>query len=992
MGLLQNGVNVRIVDIAPRPVLLAGQVYEFIQDNLCDPLVCQRAVRDVTSVFHFAASMGGMGIIHEDNDLAIYTENNIMSLHLLSACFNTQIQRFFYASSACVYPDYLQKDSSKDVLLREKDVWENLQGLPVPQGLYGLEKFNTELILHQMSSKIDIRVARFHNVYGPGGAWNNGREKAPAALLRKACATKFIQNKPGPLTVEIWGDGKQRRSFLYVDDAVDAVMRLFTSDSVKGPINIGSDESITIQELAEVALTVYNIEKTQVTFDHLLGRPTGVASRNSDNTEIQCQLQWRQTTSILEGMKKTGQWIEAEIERIFKAVDESDFLRTLKDLQESQIVHLDADRIIFAILLPITSRGYPDPGTCLENLERFALSFVKTTWRDTYHVGGVRFHARIYLAIDHDDDFLLSPVMDGLDKAEYILRQNGISDVETIICDKPRGHICSIWRECANKAWEEKCDYLVLMGDDVILRDEGWMRDIHSEFQRLAESQHVPFGFGCVAFMDLSFPGMPTFPVIHRTHMDIFNGIVVPELFINQDGDPFLFQLYRRWGCSSMIPSALTNGVGGSGEARYAKERATDWTFETLDNSVEKVTQWLQSKQSTARKMITLDVAIPSYRVNIEILKGILSLKPSDTCSVMFIIIIDNPHSSNVSELEKEYGHRPDVRIRRNALNMGASGSRNRALDESAAEWIIFLDDDIIAHSDLLVETERAIKEHPNAAGFVGKSIFPRSHNIFTTAVRIAGVAFFWDIATKIKEDVPWGVTANLIARRNIRDGIRYDLSYPKTGGGEDIEFCRRKREFFLAKGLEGFFGAPDVVITHPWWNDGIRSYRRFYMWSYGDGALVKRFPELCYWDSCLNSAELLFLSSLLSLPLTFVLPLWDTLVLALKMIVSIIVANIIHDCYRHLWRDAERHNAMNTTLTGLAWAIAVIESTVIRMASEMGRLHGMIARGDLRMMGKRFDWFAGRWGKGPMNEERKNNQQRAMLAFMVFFAIFTDT
>ena len=126
MGLLQNGINVRIVDIAPRPVLLAGQVYEFIQDNLCDPLVCQRAVRDVTSVFHFAASMGGMGIIHEDNDLAIYTENNIMSLHLLSACFNTQIQRFFYASSACVYPDYLQKDSSKDVLLREKDVWENL--------------------------------------------------------------------------------------------------------------------------------------------------------------------------------------------------------------------------------------------------------------------------------------------------------------------------------------------------------------------------------------------------------------------------------------------------------------------------------------------------------------------------------------------------------------------------------------------------------------------------------------------------------------------------------------------------------------------------------------------------------------------------------------------------------------------------------------------------------------------------------------------------
>src|SRR6266550_4175709 len=221
------GIKVRIVDTIPSPMILIGKDYDFIQGNLCDPAICELAVRGVTSVFHFAASMGGMGTIHEDNDLAIYTENNTMTVHLLFACLHMKVQRIFYASSACVYPDYLQQDPTNDVSLRENDLWQNLQGPPGPQGLYGLAKLSTELILHQLSSKIDVRVARFHNVYGPGGAWNNGREKAPAALLRKACALKFVQN--GPLTFEVWGDGKQRRSFLYIDDAVDAVMRLFVS-------------------------------------------------------------------------------------------------------------------------------------------------------------------------------------------------------------------------------------------------------------------------------------------------------------------------------------------------------------------------------------------------------------------------------------------------------------------------------------------------------------------------------------------------------------------------------------------------------------------------------------------------------------------------------------------------------------------------------------------------------------------------------------------
>ncbi|KAF8340873.1 nucleotide-diphospho-sugar transferase [Amanita rubescens] len=328
--------------------------------------------------------------------------------------------------------------------------------------------------------------------------------------------------------------------------------------------------------------------------------------------------------------------------------------------------------------------------------------------------------------------------------------------------------------------------------------------------------------------------------------------------------------------------------------------------------------------------------------------------------------------------------YRPDVRIRRDATNIGASGSRNRGMEESAADWIAFLDDDTIPHSDLLVEAEKVIREYPTAAGFAGRSLFPQSQNIFTTAVLISGVAFFFDIATKIKHDIPWGVTANLIARRNIRDDVWYGLSYPKAGGGEDVEFCLRKRKFFLAHGLKGFTAAPKVIVNHPWWYNGHRSYRRFYRWAYADGVLLKRFPEYCYWDYCPNSAELLFLSGLVSIVLPLALPLWDSPILSIRMLVATIVANIIHDCYKHLWKITEHHRGMNTTLTGWKWVMAIIESTGIRLTRDVGRLHGVIAQGDF-MIGRRFDLFAGRLGKGPMNEERMDNLQRAIIAVAVF-------
>jgi GT2 family glycosyltransferase len=348
----------------------------------------------------------------------------------------------------------------------------------------------------------------------------------------------------------------------------------------------------------------------------------------------------------------------------------------------------------------------------------------------------------------------------------------------------------------------------------------------------------------------------------------------------------------------------------------------------------------------------------------------------------MFIIVVDNPHSPYITELLQKYAHRPDIRIRINPENLGASASRNRGMQESAAEWVHFLDDDISPRLDLLVEAENIIRAHPKAAGFVGGTLFPPAETIFTTAVHLAGVTYFWDIASKIPDDVPWGVTANLIARRN-RDGVYYDHHFPKTGGGEDIDFCRKKRQYSLEHGGEGFHAAPNVVVTHPWWYGGQRSYKRFYMWSIGDGALVKMFPEHTYIDHAPNSAEQLLLCVVL-LVFAVLINSCRLFVLAGKLGGAVIIANVTHDLYRHLWKNKSRTQALGSTVGGARWLVAVVESTFLRMASEMGRVIGILTRGEVMVLGRRFDWFTGRVGNGPRNEERIHNLER----FFLFVAI----
>ncbi|THH08847.1 hypothetical protein EW146_g8857 [Bondarzewia mesenterica] len=983
-----EGYCVRIVDINPISEFTEPICDELIIGNLCDPAFCDRVVRGAHTIFHFAAAMGGMGTIHSPNDFIIYAENHTMTQNLLNSSLSEGVSRFFYASSACVYPESMQDDSAKDVSLREADAF--VDPPPRPQGLYGLEKLVSEILIRQYDTAIDVRIARFHNIYGPRGAWRNGREKVPAALIRKTLSARFL-GFPNP-SIEIWGDGTQRRSFLFIDDCVDAILLLMADKdedrrAAAQPVNIGSDYAVTVDELATIALQCVGVAGAQLI--HQGSRPTGVSARNSNNELVERRLLWRPREDLANGMQRTAEWMEVEMEHSLDGLDDGQRASLLHSFQRSQLVDLRAEWTAFAILLPITSRGTADPEDCLKNLACFSRSLFETTWRDTHALGGTRFRVRVYLAIDKDDSFLLDGAAQE-DKASDILRANGFPDITTLLCDFPRGYICDLWRTCVKRAWADGCDYFILMGDDVVLQDEGWMRHAVQEFRAISERESVPYGFGCVAFTDTSFPGMPTFPIIHRTHLDIFEGEVVPQVFINQDGDPYLYQLYRRWNCSTMFRARICNAVGGSEAARYEKKYTSGWTFETLDNGTGALERWLRTAAPAAQRRITLDIIVPSHRVQLGFLEPILSLQPSNGISVMFIIIIDNPTSPSLSELKQRFHHRPDVRIRVNKNNLGASASRNRGMFESSAEWVFFLDDDVSPEPDILLRAEEVIRTHPNAAGFVGNVHFPISQSVFTTAVHLAGVTYFWDIATKIEDDIPWGVTASLIARRNVPDDIQFDLRFPKTGGGEDIDFCRKKREFALSHGSEGFRAAPHVIATHPWWNNGRRSYWRFYGWSKGDARLIGLYPTLTYLDHAPSSAELFLMSGIvLGAGVTFASVKSDTrvFIVGFKMALSIFLANVVHDFYRHLWRDSARANAIQSSISGWRWPSAVLESSLIRMASEGGRVTGLLENGEVLYLGRRFDWFAQRWGNGPIDEERMNSRQR-MALFIIVLAL----
>jgi len=274
--------------------------HEFLQVDLREMTDCLKACDGMDWVFNYAADMGGMGFIQSNHATILYN-NTMISFNMVEAARRSgTVKRFYYSSSACIYPEHKQLDVSNPGL-RESDAWP-----AAPQDAYGLEKIVTEELCkyYYKDYGIEFRIGRFHNIYGPQGTWKGGREKAPAAFCRKArCSTP----ESG---LEMWGDGKQTRSFCYIDDAVEGVLRLMRSD-VREPLNIGSDEMVSMIEMGELALE-YAGKKDKVKIRHIPG-PEGVRGRNSENSLIKEKLGWAPSISLKDGLLRTYKWIDEQV-------------------------------------------------------------------------------------------------------------------------------------------------------------------------------------------------------------------------------------------------------------------------------------------------------------------------------------------------------------------------------------------------------------------------------------------------------------------------------------------------------------------------------------------------------------------------------------------------------------------------------------------------------------------------------------------------------
>jgi GDP-D-mannose 3', 5'-epimerase len=261
---------------------------------------CLQATKDVDEVYALAADMGGMGFISANHSLILYN-NALINLHTLEAARENGISRYLYTSSACIYPEYKQMDANVTPL-KESDAYPAM-----PQDAYGWEKLITERICkhYREDYGFETRIVRFHNIFGPRGTWDGGREKAPAALCRKIAHAKLT----GVDSIDIWGDGEQTRSFCYIDDCVEGIYRLMRSDFHE-PLNLGQDRMVTINQLADM---IAGIAGVRIGKKHIPG-PQGVRGRNSDNSLLREVLGWEPAISLEDGLTTTYQWIEQQVQ------------------------------------------------------------------------------------------------------------------------------------------------------------------------------------------------------------------------------------------------------------------------------------------------------------------------------------------------------------------------------------------------------------------------------------------------------------------------------------------------------------------------------------------------------------------------------------------------------------------------------------------------------------------------------------------------------
>jgi GDP-D-mannose 3',5'-epimerase len=307
--LKKEGYWVRVVDLK-EPEFEPSEADEVVILDLSDsPIKTQNVFIDpfksgklneigVDEVYALACLMGGAGFIFTgENDADILTKSSLCNINTVKACHELGVNKVFYSSSACCYNHLLQLDPNNPGLT------EDMAWPAYPDSAYGKEKLFAEdlYLAYNRNYGLDVRIARFHNIFGPLGTWQGGKEKAPAAICRKVIAAKD--------EIEIWGDGEQTRSFLYIDECIEGIRRLMNGDFI-GPVNLGSEEMVTINQLVDIACAVEGKTLKKV---HILG-PTGVRGRNSDNKLIKEKLGWEPNYPLASGIEKTYYWIKSQME------------------------------------------------------------------------------------------------------------------------------------------------------------------------------------------------------------------------------------------------------------------------------------------------------------------------------------------------------------------------------------------------------------------------------------------------------------------------------------------------------------------------------------------------------------------------------------------------------------------------------------------------------------------------------------------------------
>jgi len=296
--LFNQGNFVRAVDIKWDGYINEPYYSEKLTLDLRNKESCLKATEGMGYVFNLAANMGGIGFITEVGADVMY-DNVLINTYIVKACIENKVKRLFFSSSACVYPTYRQK-SLEVMPLKEEDAYTS-----EPDNFYGWEKLYTEKMLESFGKdyNLDMRIARYHNIYGPEGTYKGGREKSPAALCRK------VAEADASGEIEIWGDGKQTRSYCYIEDCIRGTIMLMESDYAE-PVNIGSNRLVTIDELADI---IIEISGKKITKKYSLQAPQGVRGRNADLTLVQKVINWQAEVSLEEGLGETYRWIDKQL-------------------------------------------------------------------------------------------------------------------------------------------------------------------------------------------------------------------------------------------------------------------------------------------------------------------------------------------------------------------------------------------------------------------------------------------------------------------------------------------------------------------------------------------------------------------------------------------------------------------------------------------------------------------------------------------------------